>query len=345
MNKDKLKKAALPAVMVCLALAVIIMVAVDALKKDYDYIEKSSIAMGTVVSQKLYLSSDGDETAAGVEKAISSVEKVISRRIDSSAVSELNDSFKVKLISEYRNAFAVCNELYEKSGGAFDITTGKLSSLWNIGEENAEVPTKKSIKSALKYVDGSKVKVTSKNVEIGKGQLVDLGAVGKGLACDKVREYLNKSGVSGAVISVGGSVLLYGENPNGNNWTVAVRNPRGEINEYMGTLELESGCVSTSGDYERYLEKDGKRYHHIFDPSTGYPADSGLMSVTVVCDSGLMSDALSTACFILGREKGSRLLDAYGAQGIFISTDYSVYVTDGLKDSFTLADGGFTLAS
>ena len=173
---------------------------------------------------------------------------------------------------------------------------------------------------------------------------IDLGAVGKGIACDVAQNYLKKQKeVSGAVIAVGGSILLYGTKTDGTNWNVAVQNPRGQDGEAMGVLSLSGTTnVSTSGDYEKYFMQDGKRYHHILDPSTGYPAESGLISVTVVSDNGLLSDGLSTACFVLGKEKGQKLLETYGAEGIFIDQNKKVTVTKGLKDKFTILNEEYT---
>ena len=176
------------------------------------------------------------------------------------------------------------------------------------------------------------------SIYIGDKCTLDLGAVGKGIACDVVQDYLKKQKeVSGAVIAVGGSILLYGSKADGSDWNVAVQNPRGQDVEAMGVLSLSGTTnVSTSGDYEKYFMQDGKRYHHILDPSTGYPADSGLISVTIVSDSGLLSDGLSTACFVLGKEKGEKLLETYGAEGVFIDQNKKVTVTKGLKDKFTI---------
>ena len=176
------------------------------------------------------------------------------------------------------------------------------------------------------------------SIYIGDKCTLDLGAVGKGIAWDVVQDYLKKQKeVSGAVIAVGGSILLYGSKADGSDWNVAVQNPRGQDGEAMGVLSLSGTTnVSTSGDYEKYFMQDGKRYHHILDPSTGYPADSGLISVTIVSDSGLLSDGLSTACFVLGKEKGEKLLETYGAEGVFIDQNKKVTVTKGLKDKFTI---------
>ena len=144
-----------------------------------------------------------------------------------------------------------------------------------------------------------------------------------------------KCGVTSGLVSLGGNVQLLGAKPDGSAWKVAVESPD-EDGNYLGILQAKDKAVITSGGYERYFEKNGKKYHHIIDPATGYPADSGLISVTIVSDSGLLSDGLSTACFVLGKEKGEKLLETYGAEGVFIDQNKKVTVTKGLKDKFTI---------
>ena len=165
----------------------------------------------------------------------------------------------------------------------------------------------------------------------------------KGIACDEAKRILDDTHLSGAVISVGGSLLLWGSRPGGGDWKVGVRDPRGETSDQLGVFTLAEGFVSTSGDYERTLTADGKTYHHILDPKTGYPADAGLISVTVTAPSGLLSDALSTACFILGYEKSLPLLDAFGAEAIFVTKEKQVITTPGLKQTFQLTNNAYHL--
>lgn len=218
-----------------------------------------------------------------------------------------------------------------------DNNTDKKISSTNEDTENTTVENKKtgSVNNTAEGVS---------SIYIEDKCTLDLGAVGKGIACDVVQDYLKKQKeVSGAVIAVGGSILLYGDKTDGSTWNVAVQDPRGQDGEAMGVLSLAGTTnVSTSGDYEKYFMQDGKRYHHILDPSTGYPAESGLISVTVVSDSGLLSDGLSTACFVLGKEKGEKLLESYGAEGIFIDQDKKVTVTKGLQDKFTILNDKYT---
>lgn len=291
-------------------------------KKEYTLKEKNSLSMGSIVTIKLY-GDDAFKKLDVVKELIDNLDKEISRKIDSSAVSALNKNGEVKSAT-VSDILLKCRKISEMSGGAFDLTVGRLSSLWDFDDDIKKVPSEAEIKKELSTVDYEKIAINGANVAIGKGQTLDLGAVGKGAACDAAKAYLQKSGVKGAVVSVGGSILAFGKrNKIGDKWRIAVRHPR-EENTYIGVINLSEGFVSTSGDYEKYFEKDGKRYHHILDANTGYPADSGLSSVTVVCDSGTLSDALSTACFILGEEKSKELLDEYSAAAIFIDKDLNV---------------------
>lgn len=320
---SKKKKIVLSVLCVLLAAAVTAAAIVFAgYKKEYTVKEKNSLSMGSIVTIKLY----GDDTFKKldvVKGLIDNLDKEISRKIDTSAVSQLNKNGEVKSAT-VSDILLKCRKVSEMSGGAFDLTVGPLSSLWDFDDDIKKIPSKGEIKKALSTVDYEKIAVNGANVSIQKNQTLDLGAVGKGAACDMAKAYLEKSGVKGAVVSVGGSILAYGKrNKIGDKWRIAVRHPR-EENAYIGVINLSDGFVSTSGDYEKYFEKDGKRYHHILDANTGYPADSGLISVTVVCSSGTLSDALSTACFILGEEKSKALLDEYSAAAIFIDENLNV---------------------
>ena len=145
-----------------------------------------------------------------------------------------------------------------------------------------------------------------------------------------------KKQVRGAILSLGNSsILTYGDKPDGTSWKVAVNHPSGEEGSYLGVLNLTgTHFISTSGDYEKYFEKGGVRYHHILDPATGYPARSGLVSVTVIGDNGMLCDGLSTACFVLGTRKGMELLEKYNAEGIFVEEDGDIVFTDQAREWF-----------
>lgn len=290
-------------------------------EKRYDFTEKSFISMDTVVTEKIY----GKNTSvfiAPVFNIVTGLDETISRFNEESAVHSLNTKGETSDKSVLQIIDGV-KTVSDDADGAFDITVGGLSDLWSIGKEGERIPTEKEISDVLESIDYKKIRIEKGTVYYEDG-IIDLGAVGKGFACDLIKAYLSSENVKGAVVSVGGSILAYGDyNDKGDKWSIAIRHPRSE-SEFLGVIRLDEGFVSTSGDYERYFEKDGKRYHHIFDARTGMPASSGLISVTVVADSGLLSDALSTACFIVGGEKGKALIEKYGASAIFVDEEMNI---------------------
>ena len=303
-----------------LALAALVAVLLTGrLHTAYPAAEKSCFDMGTVVTAKLYGGTADD--AAAVTAAVTALENEISRNIDTSALNRTGRAESEVLA----DAVAACRAVSAASDGAFDITVGGITGLWDF-DNGGVLPDAGDIESALSYIDYNRLAVDGDTVTAEQGTKVDLGAVGKGAACDAAREVLAARGVKGAVVSVGGSVLAYGRrNAAGDKWRIAVRHPR-EADSYLGIITLDEGCVSTSGDYEKYFEKDGVRYHHLLDPATGYPAESDLISVTVVCKSGLLSDALSTACFVLGSAHGTALVEAFDAGAVFVLTDGTIEV-------------------
>lgn len=221
---------------------------------------------------------------------------------------------------------ALALEVMEASGGAFSPYMGAVVSLWNIsGKDGAapRVPAQAEIDQALLQ------------------QQVDLGAYGKGAACDAALRLLSGSRCYGAIINLGGNILTYGRKPLGQPFKIALRDPLGGANETLGLFTLEgTHCISTSGSYEKFFEQDGVRYHHIFDPSTGRPAETGgLVSVTVITageNGGALGDMLSTACFVLGREASLPLLEQYGGDALFLYEDGTAYAAGHAKDCFAL---------
>lgn len=300
--------------------------------------------MGTSISATLY-GQERDQAGMEIMERLKYLdEDVLSWREEQSELGRLNASFPhgkmgtasdEQLIKWIEQAL----ELAKKSDGAFDPTIGPIVMLWGIETEHPAVPKKESIEEELKKTGYTKVSVQGMMVMTEQDDVtLNLGAVGKGIACDEVKRILEEYDVSGAVVSVGGSILVYGKKENHIPWNIAIRDPFGEAGDVFGVLKLQDGCViSTSGDYEKYFEQDGVMYHHIFDPETGYPADSGLASVTVVCENGLISDGLSTACFVLGIEKSKEVLEQYDAEAVFIRKDGSVEVTDGLQEYFVVS--------
>ena len=307
----------------------------------------SSVSMGTVVSETLYSGSEkqAKKTISNINRAINQLDRNdLSWRIKGSDLYNLNHKGTYTVHPETAQCIKQSIEIANASNGKLDPTIGKVTTLWNIGTDKARVPEQSEIDSALTFVDPKKVQVNGNNISIAKGQFIDLGATGKGLACDRAKKILENSNTTGAIISVGGSLLLYGENPVSQDglWTTGVRNPFGKDNEYALILKTGDGFISTSGDYEKVLMKDGKKYHHIIDPATGYPAESNIAGVTVMAKTGFLSDALSTASFISGyNEETLNLLNHFNAEAVFIMKDRKVYATKGIRKQIKITDSSF----
>ena len=313
-------------------------------------------AMGTVVQQTVYVmgKNDGKNSLTGdiLELIRKLEEETLSWRLETSETFQINTyagSGKwVELSKELSQILEQCQKLTEDSGDAFDVALGPVARLWDIDSWAAgqrtgsfQVPGEQELTDALIQSGMGQVQIQflpgeeCADIYLEDGAALDFGAVGKGLALDEISNYLESDGhITGAVVSVGGSVLTYGEKPDGTAWRVGIADP-GDPSVNMGILTLTGQWyISTSGDYERYVESGGVRYHHILDPATGYPADSGLSSVTVLAENGLLSDGLSTACYVLGRERGMALAQLYGAEALFVEKDGRIYMTPGIEDLF-----------
>ncbi|MBR5479968.1 MAG: FAD:protein FMN transferase [Clostridia bacterium] len=198
----------------------------------------------------------------------------------------------------------------KKTNGAFDHTLGDLIDLWNVGE----VPANDAIETAK------------------GGDKVNLSAIVKGAVSDALVAHLNRSASSSAIISLGGNIVAFGSKPDGKPWIVGIRDPKGDSNAYLGTVGVSDKFVVSSGDYERFFEKDGVRYHHILDGSTGFPAKSDLRGVTIIADNGTLSDVYSTALFVMGYEKALEFWkNSNDFEAIFVFDD-KVVVTEGVPD-------------
>ena len=305
----------------------------------------TTFAMGSYVQQTVY-GSQGEEAAQAASTAVTELENQISWRVEDSDIAFLNQEagkdFQ-EIDSQTWEILQTALQVCQQSGGAFDVTIAPLSWLWNF-DENPHLPEADTIAAFLPQVNWENVLLGEDNTAALKtsSTALDLGAVGKGAACDAAVAVYQESGVDRAVVAVGGSIGLWGEKPFEDPWRVALRDPATDGS--LGELALQGGFVSTSGSYEKQFEEDGTTYHHILDPDTGYPAQSGLVSVTVWSSSGVLSDALSTACFVLGLEDSLPLLEEFASGAVFVTEDNQVYVTENLQDAFSLTAQDYTLA-
>lgn len=303
---------------------------------------RESYKLGTIVRIAAY-GADKQKLDKSLDEAfaeITRLENLFSVNIASSDISSINKRGGADISPETGGLLAAALRLAEETSGAFDPTIGPVARLWGVGTENARVPSEDEIKKARALVDYKKVKI--KPPRVAKGQRLDLGGIAKGYIADRLVEKLKKDGVESAIIDLGGNLCVIGKSPKGAKWKLGLQHPDKPRGEYFAALEAEDASVVTSGPYERFFEKDGARWHHIFDPKTGYPAKSDLSSVTVVSENSAEADALCTALFVMGLEKSKAFLRTRKTDAVLVSGK-KVFITPGLKGSLSLKDTEMTL--
>nr|WP_245641366.1 FAD:protein FMN transferase [Thermovenabulum gondwanense] len=234
------------------------------------------------------------------------------------------------------------------SHGKFDITIGPLVKLWGIGTERARVPDKNVIESVLPLINYQDVIIDQEKKEVmlkREKMALDLGAIAKGYAADEVMRILKENGIKSAVADLGGNIYVLGTKPNGKSWRIGIQNPFKQRGITFATIEVKDKTIVTSGTYERFFVENGKKYHHILDTKNGYPVENGLVSVTIIGDTSIDCDALSTTTFALGLKEGMKLIENIkGYEAIFVTQDKKVYVTSGVNNyNFTITDEEFKL--
>lgn len=291
-------------------------------------LSSTQIMMDTVVTVTIY---DGnDDILTGAMQLCRKYENLFSKTIQSSDVYKINhsDGQAVTVSAETVELLNIALQISEKSDGAFDPTVLPLVELWDVTNATS-APDNADIQRAVSLVNYKNILIDGNTVTAKNGVRLDLGGIAKGFIADKVTDYLKQKGVKSAIVNLGGNTVLLGQKQ-GKDFSVGVQKPFGKQNELCATVMLSNKTAVTSGTYQRYFEQDGRIYHHIIDPKTGHPTDNGLTAVTVVTDSSAVADGLSTACLILGIEKGKALAKEYGAELIFVDENGKLTVTDGL---------------
>jgi FAD:protein FMN transferase len=307
--------------------------------------QSMNLGMNTVMAHRAF-GKHAEESLRAVRNEAVRLERSLSRFISGSEIARINRSSGIKserLSGDTYEVLSRAREFSRLCQGIFDVTIGPLVTLWNNGKDTCRPPEDSRIRQVLPLVDYSDLLLDPCKKTGGLqriGQSIDLGGIGKGFAGDKFLEVFKKYGVSSAYTNIGGNVVALGTKPDGSPWRVGIQHPRQE-NSLVGLVSVADKAVVTSGDYQRYfVDSNGKRYHHILDPSTGYPAESGLISVTIVADSSMAADALSTILFVAGMNKGIELLKPFpGTEAILIDMNLQVYVTRGLKNYFQADEG------
>ena len=342
------------------ALALTVLLAVSAAgcgTMDPDEAQESIqvIAMDTAMIFTAYgVNSTKADYAA--EEEVYRLEAMLSRTDEESPVAQLNSQGTAEVDGELWALMETAMEYTAATGGAFDITVAPVTVAWGFTTDSFQVPTQAELDSLLPLVGTDHIHNLGGNgdgtvtVELDPGTQIDLGGIGKGYASDRVAAIFREYEIPRGLVQLGGSVLAIGDRPDGAAWVVGIKDPRDpdNANAFAAVLNLTDAYAVTSGSYQRYFEQDGETYHHIIDPATGYPADGGLTSVTVVADSadgnGTMCDALSTALFVMGEEKALDFWRSgqYDFQLVLVTKDGRVVVTEGLTDVLTeIDDNGY----
>lgn len=310
------------------------------------YSEKTQygFACGSEVKITVFGTKKGEEKAKRAVDEINRLDSnVLSDTLSTSAVYKLNESGEytdnsgelVSYINECADLISSCNKM--------TLLSKPISDIWNISG-GGRIPSGGELTDAVKKADMKNLSVSGSKITLSGGAMLSFGAFGKGTACEKGVDTLKDSGAIGGIVTVGGTVGVFGKCGKSDTVTVGVRDPFGGAGEYFATVDVRDCYLSTSGDYEKYFEKDGKRYCHIFDSETAVPIENDITSVTVIAGGGTLSDFLSTAIFILG-EDGLTLAEKYNAQYIIVKKDKSVIISKELEGKFKLADSKFSVST
>lgn len=318
-------------------------------KGDYSqtYYDLNTVSEITLHNVK---ESDSEKILKECGDILLNIDNTMSKTRNNSDVSKINENAGEEYVKISNDTFEVIKKAIsfsDISNGVFDISIGPVVDLWGIGTDNARVPNKDEITEKLSLVNYKDISINEKTKSIKlnkKGMEIDLGGIAKGYAADKIVEYLKSQNVDSAIINLGGNVFILGEKAKDTPFKVGIQDPTSEGGTSIGNIAVSNKSVVTSGIYERYLEKDGTIYHHMIDPSTGYPFENNLSSVTIISSSSIVGDGLSTTTFGLGLEKGMELIESLNnTDAIFITKDKKVYTTSNLKGKLNLKNESFKL--
>lgn len=304
--------------------------------------DKQFFALGTINYIKVFDCPDENILQLAINR-VNEIETRMSAFLPGSDISRINryaGSELVPIHSETMHLLKNALRYAELSDGTFDITVRPLIELWGIGKKNNYIPSEQEINRTLKLVNAKDLIINQELEQAGmrnSGQKIDLGGIAKGYAADEVKRILLENNIQNALINLGGNVLTMGHRPDEEHWKIGIQNPLSPTGSYLGVLNISEKTVVTSGSNERFFIKDGIRYHHILDPRSGKPAQTGLLSVTVVTETSLEADAITTALFVMGLEKGIAFLREFAAEAIFITENLGIYLTEGIVNHFTIA--------
>lgn len=304
--------------------------------KKSEPITKTGFYFDTVITLTIYDSSQ-ESLLEDCFSLAEHYEKLFSTTIDSSDISHINQAkgSPVTVDNETIDLIQKGLSYCKLSEGGFDLTIGKVSSLWNFSENDGSLPDSDQLAAAVSTVDYENIVIENNEVRLADPETaIDLGGIAKGYIADRMKEYLNHNGVTEGTINLGGNVLCIGPKKDGSPYRIGIQKPFDDQGAAAAVVEVTDETVVSSGIYERYITVDDKLYHHILNPATGYPYENNLFGVTIICQDSVDGDGLSTTCFALGLEKGMELIERLpDTEAVFITEDYEFHCSSGIGDT------------
>lgn len=299
---------------------------------------KEFFAMDTYMEVNAY-GENGEKAVDKAEKEVNKLDNILSTGKSTSEISKLNENKKQVVSEDTMTLIKESIKTSKETAGAFNPTIYPLMELWGFTTKNYYVPKDNEIKPLLNHMNIDNIKIHESKNEVSfndSNMKIDLGAIAKGYTSSKIIDIFKENNIKSGMVTLGGNVQVLGKKPDGSLWKVGIQNPISE-SEYLGVLQTSDKAVITSGGYERNFTRNGKTYHHILDPSNGYPANNGLTSVTIISSDGTLADALSTSLFVMGKDKAIDFYKKsnYNFDFILYTSDDNLIISEGIKDAFS----------
>ncbi|ADU29189.1 FAD:protein FMN transferase [Evansella cellulosilytica] len=310
-------------------------------------IRKTEMAIGTVVTLRIYDEGKEEVMDAAFER-IHELGDKIAVNIEGSDVDNINENAGVEPVEVSPVVFKLVERGIthaEDTSGLFNIAVGPLTSLWNIGFDDARKPEQHEIDEILPLMDHTKIEINKEKQTVflaEEGMRLDLGGIAKGYIADLIAELMVEHGVTAGIIDLGGDIIVIGNNPSGKPWSIGIQDPLASRGQPVGTIDATDESIVTSGIYERILKEEDGEYHHLLNPFDGYPFMNELAGVTIVSEESIDGDAYSTAVFGMGVNEGFEYVENVdGVDAVFVTRDREIFVTSGLVDRFTLTNENY----
>lgn len=331
----------------CVSIFILLSIAVYLVYKPNTYSIQINGALDTVSQIKVVSNAKNKSVINDCREMILYYDDILSHTKENSDINKINENSgngeNVVIHGKTAQMLSIATEISLSTNGAFDITTGALVDLWNRAKESKQLPLDVEVSENIDLVDYNDLLINENHTGamlLRDGQAINVGGIAKGYIADELAKLLHSKGVESAMINLGGNTLAIGKKIDGTKWRVGIQDPV-DPNALIAEVSITDMSVVTSGDYERYFEVDGVRYHHILDTKSGYPSDENLHSVSVIGKNSAICDALSTAFFVMGIDESIPIANQYGVGVMFVTKDSKIYVTDKIWESVEKVNGNY----